>query len=229
MVETAREYVEHLRGRAELMAEELAMLQQFISAYDQLWERGIRPKTEDDLSFPRGIRQVLREASGPLTDNEIWRRMVTIGVRSNAKRPVNYISLHAKTMDNVVEVAPHTFQWVDEEPVAEEPENTTATLQVTKTNKERGYFHLPQRFTADIVDGDLTLELVTPLNGRGTVTQEAVGSVVHSTRWGRLRRVRGRMALKQWFKPFGVGDSYKVSLVEPRRLRLEPVQTQFSV
>ncbi len=68
------------------------------------------------MSFPKGLKEVLRQAGGaPLMDTEIWERMKKIGIRSNAKNPVNFVSLHANRVPEIEKAATRTYRWVGAE------------------------------------------------------------------------------------------------------------------
>ena len=75
---------------------------------------GRRGKPLGAIGFRQGLLTVLREARGELlVDTEIWARMQTVGVQSNAKNPVGFISMHAGQARDVVEkVDSHTYRWI---------------------------------------------------------------------------------------------------------------------
>lgn len=69
---------------------------------------------ESAVSFPQGLEKVLKDAAGEkLTKDEIWERMQSLGVHSNAKRPTNYISLNVQGIDGVEEVEKDVYRWVE--------------------------------------------------------------------------------------------------------------------
>ena len=68
------------------------------------------------MSFPKGLKEVLRQAGGePLMDTEIWERMQKLGIHSNAKNPVNFVSLHSNRVPEIEKTAPRTYRWVGPE------------------------------------------------------------------------------------------------------------------
>ena len=70
-------------------------------------------KPKGTISYPEGLRQVLRLASGkPMKAAEIWEGMQKLGVKSDAKQPSSFISLHAKRLsEQILTMSGGTFQW----------------------------------------------------------------------------------------------------------------------
>ena len=71
------------------------------------------PNRKGTMSFPKGLKMVLQQADGEaLMDTEIWERMRRVGVHSNAKNPVNFVSLHSNRAPEIEKVATRTYRWV---------------------------------------------------------------------------------------------------------------------
>ena len=66
------------------------------------------------VSFRKGLMEVMRQARGePLIDDEIWRRMQALGVKSQSKHPQGFIGLWAGRLDPMEKVAARTWRWND--------------------------------------------------------------------------------------------------------------------
>ena len=71
-------------------------------------------KTKGTVGFRAGLCLALQQAMGePLREEEIWRRMYELGVRSDSDRPANFVGMTASRTDDVEKVGPRTWRWVD--------------------------------------------------------------------------------------------------------------------
>lgn len=71
-------------------------------------------KPKGTISYPEGLREVLRQAGGkPMKAAEMWEEMQKLGVKSDAKRPSSFISLHAQKQPEQIEtMGGGTFRWI---------------------------------------------------------------------------------------------------------------------
>ena len=111
------EHLDEVRLRLEEIEKERSLLETMLKAGTE-WVnlnkvgRQLELPVEAALSFPKGVEKVLRDAGGEtLTDEEIWDRMQALGIRSNGKRPANYVSLHAGKLDGVEMVKKGEYRW----------------------------------------------------------------------------------------------------------------------
>jgi hypothetical protein len=66
------------------------------------------------VNFEKGAVKVVKNARGePLHSTEIWSRMKSIGVRSNAKAPVGIVDFNLrKHPEDIEKAAPRTWKWI---------------------------------------------------------------------------------------------------------------------
>lgn len=122
-----REHMEAIRAELTRIEGEQEALREMLHGYERWFRlhsengtqqlemavgvRGRRPK--GTISFREGVRNVLRQARGePLGDSEIWTRMQSLGVESDAKNPVGFVGLAVKRLPEVEKVAARTFRWI---------------------------------------------------------------------------------------------------------------------
>ena len=73
----------------------------------------LQDNLNNPMSFDKGVSKVLRDANGEaLHRTEIWRRMQLIGIKSNAKKPEEWIDWSAKNL-KAEKVASHVWRWPD--------------------------------------------------------------------------------------------------------------------
>jgi len=88
----------------------------------------IRPPISNYISFKNAVTKVLKDANGePLSCKEIWKRMQTLGVNSNAKNPVAWVNRLAKDV-GAEKYAPQTWRWVFSKPEQKTLEITPITI-----------------------------------------------------------------------------------------------------
>ena len=104
--EKERELLNDLLRRSEA-------LQQF-DGVEHIATPVVSNKPKGTISYPEGLRQVLRHAGGkPMKAAEIWEGMQKLGVKSNAKKPSSFISLHARRLPEQIEtMGGGTFRWI---------------------------------------------------------------------------------------------------------------------
>lgn len=117
-----RKHMEEIRTELSRIEKQREALQDILQGYEswfelpgaQQLELNVKaPIRKGTMSFPKGLREVLRQAGGePLMDTEIWERMQRLGVRSNAKNPVNFVSLHSNRVPGIEKTATRTYRWV---------------------------------------------------------------------------------------------------------------------
>lgn len=123
-----RKHMEEIRDELRRIEGQREALKGILQGYEvwfqlpgaQQLEMNVKaPNRKGTMSFPKGLKTVLRQAGGePLMDTEIWERMQKIGIKSNAKNPVNFVSLHSNRVPEIEKTAPRTYRWVG----VEEPE-----------------------------------------------------------------------------------------------------------
>ena len=128
--DTMRKQMEGIRDELNRLDEERTALDALIRDYEAWFrarpENGAKPqrqpaqgvsgrggKPKGSVSFRKGEIMVLQQARGePLVDEEIWRRMQDVGVKSDSKNPLGFVNLTAKGLDDVERVSPKTWRWV---------------------------------------------------------------------------------------------------------------------
>jgi hypothetical protein len=70
------------------------------------------PKHKNPISFAKGVIKILQDAHGEaLRSDEIWKRMQVLGIRSNAKNPVDWVDWSAQNGGAKRGELPRTWVW----------------------------------------------------------------------------------------------------------------------
>jgi len=117
-----QKHVDAIRTELKEIEEKQKVLMDILKGYenwirlsgDQQLEMNVKSSSrKGTMSFPKGLKEVLRQAGGaPLRDTEIWERMQGLGIHSDAKNPVNFVSLHSNKIQEIEKTDTRTYRWV---------------------------------------------------------------------------------------------------------------------